>query len=156
MIKDLSIMYRALWDRMHEGATGISQCTSASCTDVSECPLSASDLTMHATSCLNPITTWIIWTWYLINRNLQSKFRSGRWWIVHFRKSMFDFVGHVLSNDFVTSLWFLCHKIYTKHWRKYVWIRILWKVSFFKNHPSTNVNEINNISNTNPAQFCKK
>ena len=27
MIKDLSMMYRALWDRRHEGATRISQCT---------------------------------------------------------------------------------------------------------------------------------
>ena len=26
-IKDLSMMYRALWDRRHEGATRISQCT---------------------------------------------------------------------------------------------------------------------------------
>ena len=31
--KDLSMMYRALWDRRHEGATRISQCT-----DVSEWP----------------------------------------------------------------------------------------------------------------------
>ena len=28
------------------------------CTDVSEWPLSAFELTMHATSCLNPIMTW--------------------------------------------------------------------------------------------------
>ena len=27
MLKDLSMMYRALWDRRHEGATRISQCT---------------------------------------------------------------------------------------------------------------------------------
>ena len=27
MVKDLSMMYRALWDRRHEGATRISQCT---------------------------------------------------------------------------------------------------------------------------------
>ena len=27
LIKDLSMMYRALWDRRHEGATRISQCT---------------------------------------------------------------------------------------------------------------------------------
>ena len=29
IINDLSMMYRALWDRRHEGATRISQCTSA-------------------------------------------------------------------------------------------------------------------------------
>ena len=27
LFKDLSMMYRALWDRRHEGATRISQCT---------------------------------------------------------------------------------------------------------------------------------
>ena len=27
VFKDLSMMYRALWDRRHEGATRISQCT---------------------------------------------------------------------------------------------------------------------------------
>ena len=27
LLKDLSMMYRALWDRRHEGATRISQCT---------------------------------------------------------------------------------------------------------------------------------
>ena len=37
----------------------VHEARSAECTDVSEWPLSASDLTMHATSCLNPIMTWI-------------------------------------------------------------------------------------------------
>ena len=40
-----------------KGATRISQCTRR----VFEWPLSASDLTMHGTSCLNPIMTCIIW-----------------------------------------------------------------------------------------------
>ena len=58
------MMYRALWDRRHEGATRISQWTRR-VTDVSECPPSAPDLTMHDTSCLNPIMTLIIWFWYI-------------------------------------------------------------------------------------------
>ena len=35
----------------------VHEARSAECTDVSEWPLSASDLTMHDTSCLNPIMT---------------------------------------------------------------------------------------------------
>ena len=64
ILKDLSMMYRALWDRRHEGATRISQkheARSAECIYVSEWPLIDSDLTMHDTSFLNPIITWIIW-----------------------------------------------------------------------------------------------
>ena len=47
---------------------------SAECTDVSEWPLSASDLTMHATSCLNPIMTWIDSFWYIAKRKSASEF----------------------------------------------------------------------------------
>ena len=43
--------------RGHEDQS-VHEARSAECTDVSEWPLSASDLTMHATSCLNPIMTW--------------------------------------------------------------------------------------------------
>ena len=45
----------------------------ASCTDVSEWPLSASDLTMHDTSCLNPIMAWIIWFWYITKPKFASE-----------------------------------------------------------------------------------
>ena len=49
IIKDFSMMYRALWDRRHEGATRISQCTRH---------VAPSALTY-------PIMTWIIWFWYI-------------------------------------------------------------------------------------------
>ena len=58
IFKDLSMMYRALWDRRHEGA---------------EWPLSASDLTMHDTSCLNPIMIWFIWFWYITKPKFASE-----------------------------------------------------------------------------------
>ena len=100
IIKDLSMVHRALWDRKHEGATRIGQCTrrvkgvscivrsearrghedqsvhvarSAECTDWSSWPLSASDLTMHDTSCLNPIMTWIILFWYITKPKFASE-----------------------------------------------------------------------------------
>ena len=38
-----------------------------------EWPLSASDLTMHDTSCLNPIITWIIWFWYIMKPKFTSE-----------------------------------------------------------------------------------
>ena len=43
--------------RGHEDQS-VHEARGAECTDISEWPLSASDLTMHATSCLNPIMTW--------------------------------------------------------------------------------------------------
>ena len=55
LFKDLSMMYRA------------------SCTDWSSWPLRASDLTMHDTSCLNPIMTWIIWFWYIAKPKFASE-----------------------------------------------------------------------------------
>ena len=75
MVKDLSMIHRALRDRGHEEATRISQCTarSAQGIDVSEWPLSASDLTMHDTSCLNPIITLIIWFWYIMKPKFTSE-----------------------------------------------------------------------------------
>ena len=45
-------MYRALWDRRHEGA---------SWTNVYERPMDASYPKMHGTSGLTPITTWTNW-----------------------------------------------------------------------------------------------
>ena len=85
----------SLWDRRHEGAT-----RSAECTDASEWPLSASDLTMHGTSCLTPFMTCIN---SLRSRNLEANFRSGRWRIVNCRKSMHGFASHMHDNAFVTS-----------------------------------------------------
>ena len=42
--------------RGHEDQS-VQEARNAECTDVSEWPLSASDLTMHDTLCLNPIMT---------------------------------------------------------------------------------------------------
>ena len=39
----------------------------------------------------------------LCSRNLQAKFQSRRWRIMHCRKSMHGFVGHVYSHAFVKS-----------------------------------------------------
>ena len=50
--------------RGHEDQS-MHEARSAECIDVSKWPLSASDLTMHDTSCLNPIITWIICFWYI-------------------------------------------------------------------------------------------
>ena len=77
VFKDLSMMYRALWDWRHEGATrghqSMHEARSAECIDVSEWPLRASDLTMHDTSCLNPIMTWIIWFWFIMKPKFTSE-----------------------------------------------------------------------------------
>ena len=66
ILKDLSMMYRALWDRRHEGATRISQCTRRVAYP------STSGL-KHDTSCLNPIMTWFIWFWYITKPKLVSE-----------------------------------------------------------------------------------
>ena len=104
-IKDLSMMYRALWDRRHEGATRVSQCTRR---------VAPSALTYPRGPWVPPISQCtihhaLIRLWHelfgfdtLRSRNLQAKFRSGRWRIMHCRKSMHGFVGHVHSNAFVT------------------------------------------------------
>ena len=94
IFKDLSMTHRTLWDQRHEDQS-VHEAHSAECTDVSEWPLSASDL-WHE---LYGFDT-------LRSRNLLAKFWSGRWRIMHCRKSMHGFVGHVF---FVQSyMWMLC------------------------------------------------
>ena len=41
--------------------------------EVTAVTMSASDLTMHDTSCLNPIMTWIIWFWYITKPKFASE-----------------------------------------------------------------------------------
>ena len=73
-------------------------------TDVSKWPPSASDLTMNGTLCLSLYDmNKLVLDSTQRSRNSQAKFRSGRWRIVHCRKSMHGLVGNVLSNAFVTS-----------------------------------------------------
>ena len=56
----------------HEGQS-VHEARSAGWADVTEWPLSASDLTMHDTPCLNPIMTWIIWFWYITKPKFASE-----------------------------------------------------------------------------------
>ena len=95
----------------------------ASCTDVTEWSLSASDLTMHDTSYFNPIMTWIVIYYEAEIFKRSSEMGSGGPSIVE-NPCMFYF-GHVYNNAFVTSLWLRCHKNLHKIWteiceRKYV------------------------------------
>ena len=53
---DVSCIVRSEARRVHEDQS-VHEARSADCTDESEWSLSASDLTMHDTSCLNPIMT---------------------------------------------------------------------------------------------------
>ena len=62
LFKDLTMMYRALWEQMSEGALMISQCRRR--------PWVAPNLQ---------------WFWYITKPNLQDKFRSGRWRTVYCR-----------------------------------------------------------------------
>ena len=98
MLKDLSMMYCALWDWRHEGATRISQCTRR---------LAPRALMYPSGPWVPPISQCTIHhtysrLWHELfgfdisrSRNLQAKFRSGRWRIMHCGKSMHSFVGHV-------------------------------------------------------------
>ena len=90
--RDLSMMYRALWDRRHEGATRIGALTYLSGPWVP--PIS------HCTIHHAEIRLWheLLGFDTLRSRSLQAMFRS-----MHCRKSMRGFVGHVCSNAFVTS-----------------------------------------------------
>ena len=106
LLKDLSMMYRALWDRRHEGATRIRQCTRRYAPRALTDPRGPfvppiSQCTIHHAS----IRLWhdLFGFDTLRSQNLQAKFRRGRWRIMHCRKSMHGFVGHVHSNAFVTS-----------------------------------------------------
>ena len=99
---DVSCIVRSEARRGHEDQS-MHEARSAESIDVSEWPLSASDLTMHDTSCLNPIITWLFGFDKLWSRNSQAKFWSRRWRIIHCGKSMHGFVGHVHSDAFMTS-----------------------------------------------------
>ena len=75
MIKDLSIMYHALWDWRHKGATRIRQCTRR----VAQCALMCSSepwvspisqCTVHHALIL---LTWIIWFWYIMKPKFVSE-----------------------------------------------------------------------------------
>ena len=71
MFEDLSIV-RLEARRDHEDHSE-QAARSAECTDVSELPLSASDITIHGTSCFNLIMTWIGWFWYLMKPKCGSE-----------------------------------------------------------------------------------
>ena len=96
---------KSLWHFKYEGATRISQCMRRVAPSAVTYPSgpSASDLTIHGTSCLKPIMTWINSFQYITKLNLEADFRSGRRRIVHYRKSMHGFASSVHGNAFVTS-----------------------------------------------------
>ena len=51
----------------------VHEACSAEFTDVFEWPLSACDLTMHGTSWLNSVMTWISWFWYFMKLKFASE-----------------------------------------------------------------------------------
>ena len=71
LLKDLSMMWAGCVVHCEIGGTKRSRGSVSA--DVSEWPLSAPDLTMHDTSCLNPIMTWIIWFWYITKPKFASE-----------------------------------------------------------------------------------
>ena len=83
----------------------------ASCSDVSEWPLSASDLTLilRATSSLIPIMTSVNSFRYITKPKSASEFPKRAVRIRHCRRSMHGFLSHVHGNASVTSKWCRCH-----------------------------------------------
>ena len=94
-LKDFSMMNLALWDQRHEGATRICQGTRR---------YTPRALTVPSGPVVPPISRCTIhhaeiWLCHelfgfdtLGSRNLQAKFQSGRWRIMHCRKSMRAFL----------------------------------------------------------------
>ena len=71
LLKDLSMMYRALWDRRHKGATRISQHW--------RIRVSPECLRSHNAGyiMLNPIMTWLIWFWYIMKPKFAREVPKG-------------------------------------------------------------------------------
>ena len=72
-----SLQYRLLLAHFFQAwcisDTSVHKARSVSCTAWSSCPLRAFGLTMHDTSCLNPIMTWIIWFWCITKPKFASE-----------------------------------------------------------------------------------
>ena len=148
-LRIISMMYRALWGQRHEGDTGISQ---------------YDPCTVHHPKYQNHINHVIIgfkhdMTYMVLILNeaeickQSSEAGDGDSCIVG------NLCIILWVTCIATPLWRHIYSDVTKSTQKMDanmrgW-EILWKASFF-NHPSTNVNEINFISNTNPPRFCKK
>ena len=92
-------------------------CGMPECTDISECPWvpPISQCMLHHA---------YIWLWHelihLIHYEAEICKRSGRWQIVHCRKSMHGFVSRMHGNAFVMSKWCRCHQIDKNYKCKYV------------------------------------
>ena len=135
-----------LWDRMHEGASGISQCTRPWRIRVP----GISQFTAHHTKI-------ILWRELfrfdtLQNQNLQSRFWRGRWRTKHCRKSIHGFVGHVHNNPcdvIIIPVSPNLHKIWTQ-----ICVNGQYFDVSFINHASIIFNEINDVWNTNCSQLC--
>ena len=123
--------HRTLWDQRHEDQS-VHEAHSAECTDVSEWPLSASDL-WHE---LYGFDT-------LRSRNLLAKFWSGRWRIMHYRKSMHGFVGHV--HIFFRSIIY----VNVMSWRYQTWIYCVLTSPYYEH--DTRINHKKNQSNERSA-----